>query len=399
MSEHATLAPSAASRWIACPGSVRLSRTIPNVETDYAAEGTFAHHIAAECLRESLDAANLIGYRHGGYECDAEMAGYVQEYLDVVRGLCDDEPSEAGTFYESAGDDLDEPKVFAERRVRLSPTIWGTADAIVWLPETKTLHVLDFKYGAGVFVPVEGNVQLGIYAAAAVSQMADTWGSAQTVVTHIVQPRHHRGGHHQTAIPIETLETWVDNVVLPAADATEAPDASFAAGDHCRFCDAKAVCPELKRSALATTRDLFDDETLTPAKTPPPPSLLTPVEISNALAAFPVVEQWIKAVRETAYGIATAGGSIPGHKVVQKTGRRKWRDDAEAEFVLDLFDVSPFTDPKLVSPAVAEKRLPRDSRAIMQMLAIKPSTGTVLVPDSDARPAHNAADVFVDDPA
>ena len=45
--EHATLSPSAAERWLVCPASIRMEATVPpEVESEYAREGTIAHALA-----------------------------------------------------------------------------------------------------------------------------------------------------------------------------------------------------------------------------------------------------------------------------------------------------------------------------------------------------------------
>lgn len=73
-----------------------------------------------------------------------------------------------------------------EQRVAVNPNVYGTADAVVWQPEKKALHVVDLKYGAGVPVEVNNNLQLMIYALAALLTMNY---NAETVTITIVQPR------------------------------------------------------------------------------------------------------------------------------------------------------------------------------------------------------------------
>ena len=53
--KHAKLSPSAAARWINCPGSIRLSEKVPPPpSSDYADEGTLAHAVAeTKLLRET----------------------------------------------------------------------------------------------------------------------------------------------------------------------------------------------------------------------------------------------------------------------------------------------------------------------------------------------------------
>ncbi len=48
---HARLSPSAAERWMTCPGSVKLSEGREDKGSAYAAEGTAAHELAEHILR------------------------------------------------------------------------------------------------------------------------------------------------------------------------------------------------------------------------------------------------------------------------------------------------------------------------------------------------------------
>lgn len=399
MGAHATLSPSASSRWMACPGSVRLCADVPDIESEHAALGTFAHEIAAKCLEERGDEAFVyFGEADGVHIVDQEMVDAIQDYLDVVHGYADQPDAQ----------------LLVEQRVEINDDIWGTADAIVYQPETLTevgkLHVFDFKYGAGVFVGIENNTQLGCYAVGALFQYSDRWQDISEVHIHIVQPRHHLGGHHTQMVAVETMTTWGTHVLEPAAVATRKDDAPLAAGEHCRFCDAKPTCPQLRSEALETAAHLFehpdgengvyivDTETgvVKAAAAPPAPSDLTPDQIAAALSMFPTIEQWMKAVHAHAYVLANKGTVIPGLKLVDKQGNRKWRDEAETADALKLFGVDPFvaSDPKLISPAAADKLLGKSDKDLTKLLAFKPTTGTSLVPDSDTRPALNAGDVF-----
>jgi hypothetical protein len=391
MSTHAKLSPSAAHRWIECPGSIRMQDGLPNDSSPHAAEGTFAHDIAAKCLLLEIDAEDYIG--HTGtvdgleFECDAEMAGYVQEYLDEVRAYC---------FMGAT--------LLVEERVRLFPDLWGTADAIVVSGDGADLHVFDFKYGAGVFVPITDNPQLGCYAAGAVLSNADLCRKVDTVTIHIVQPRHFQGGHHHQAVPIGKLMEWAEIDLHAAAAKTRYDDAPLHAGDHCQFCLAQPHCPEMRAQALAAAQDVFDDDNLALTKTPPAPSALTPEQLGNALTMFPVVEQWMRSVREFAHEYAERGGVVPDHKLVQKQGRnRAWVGDEEtirAKLAPLVNGASLDTKPKLLSPAQAEKLIRNKAtrEVVMSKLAAKPApSGTVLVPTSDPRPTFTPGAVFPSD--
>lgn len=393
-STHAKLAPSAAERWLKCPGSIKLCANLADVESPYAAEGTFAHAIAADCLRTGEDAVRMIGHTNNIFTCDEQMAAYVQEYLDVVREVHDPD--------ELPGVGLLESTLFVERKVSLvgvRPDIYGTADAIVVSHNGKTLSVFDLKYGAGVFVDVEDNPQLKLYALGALLSMPEC-AKIEHVCLYVVQPRHYSGGCHYFSLSSSDLLAKFAAEIQRGAAATDASEAKVNPGEHCRWCLAKPHCPTLRAAALERTKHLFDDRAmsahrLVPVKSPPPVGSLTTAEIANALEVFPLIEEWMKAVREHAYDRAAKGDVAPGFKLVDKTGNRKWTDESAAELVLEAYDANPYAKPKLLSPAQAEKMLPKLQREIlMRQLAVKPKTGTVLVPASDKRPAITAGDVF-----
>ena len=119
--------------------------------------------------------------------------------------------------------------------------------------------------------------------------------------------------------------------------------------------------------------------------------------MGKALDAIPVVEQWIKAIHEHAYDLANKGEAIPGRKLVRKSGNRQWRDAAAAKsMLLEMLPegVEAYAEPKLLSPAQAEKKLDVIGKALVGELTKKPDAGTVLVSLSDKRPAFNPGDVF-----
>ena len=74
---HALLAPSSAHRWIECPGSVVLSKDIPETTSEYAEEGTFAHAVAAHCLNNpdfELSAGFVLTYEDNGVAISRERS-------------------------------------------------------------------------------------------------------------------------------------------------------------------------------------------------------------------------------------------------------------------------------------------------------------------------------------
>ena len=83
--EHSEIGASGAKRWMNCPGSVRLCRTIPNESSAAAEEGTAAHELAETCLKSGQDAVEFIDRTVHGFTVDEDMAEAVQVYLDYIR--------------------------------------------------------------------------------------------------------------------------------------------------------------------------------------------------------------------------------------------------------------------------------------------------------------------------
>lgn len=352
---HAKLSPSAAERWMTCPGSVVLSEGMPDKSSPFAEEGTCAHELAEKILMGSM----TIG--------DSEMMEHVCIYVDHVMNL-------GGQLH-------------IEQRVKVNDAIYGTADAVVWLGNEKHLHVCDLKYGAGVAVEVDGNLQLKIYALATLL----TFGyPAERVTATIVQPRcpHSDGPVRSVTYDVVDLLDFhadLEDAVRVVRDAQQhAPEALLDAGfltpsdKGCRWCKAAPKCPKLRSKAQEMAKQVFAPGLPYDAKA-----------LADTLDFLPILEGWIKNTREFAYGEAEKGNALPGYKLVEKRATRKWRGDiVDTDLVamgLDLDDI--YDEPSLKTPATIEKMLPKDQRALLDELTVKESSGHTLVHESDKRPA------------
>lgn len=365
-------------RWSACPGSVRLGSGVARKSSEYAAEGTAAHEIMEKVLTEGCDADVFLGreliVEGRAFVVDEEMVAAIQLYADAVRDV----------FDADQGDQL-----FVEHRFDLSHIydgLYGTADTVIWKPKGKRLIVKDLKYGAGLAVEVKENPQLRYYALGA---LVDLGLPARRVRIEIVQPRcPHPDGpiRHEEIDAIELMDFATD--LIEYAKATEDPNAPLNPGDHCRFCPAAALCPALHGKAQEVAARVFADD-----------KLYDPALLADTLTWLPVLEGWIKSVREFAYAEAEDGRSPPGWKLVEKRATRKWRDEAATVTWLrsNSVDEDSFMVSKLASPAAVEKLLPKDQRGALEELCVKESSGHSLAPVSDKRPAakESATDAFL----
>jgi len=369
--------PSAATRWFACPGSEAKCAAYPYTSSHAADQGTFAHLVASECLEKGMEPKQWLGSvsKDAKHTCDQEMVDAVTIYTDAVRSLA---------LLGEIRKDWIEKKVTTP-----DPVDNGTVDyaAVV----DRTLHVMDYKHGAGVYVDHEQNKQAMIYAVALLDEVGDKY-AIETVVVHIVQPRHEGAKPwRQEPRDARDLRIWGDMELVPAAKATEAKDAPLnPTEDGCRFCPAAVDCEARRAQAQEVAKFAFD-----PVPTKPPlPEMLAPEELSKILTLAPIVRQWLKAVEDRAYELGKAGTPPTGYKMVDKIGLRKWKDEDAARVALVDAGIEPFDIPKLLSPAKAEKALGKARAKLVAPLVHKPTTGILLVPESDKRPARNPAAVF-----
>lgn len=355
---HSPIGASSMDRWSICPGSVRLSVGIPKKTSVYAEEGTLAHDIAAKIL-EQTGQFNLE---------DREMHEAIAVYVTEVR----EKAKDADAF-------------LVEHRFDLSKIhngLYGTADAVIFNTKESTLYVYDFKYGAGIPVEVERNQQLMYYGLGA---LLSTGFLCRDVELVIVQPRcfHSDGPIRRWRFPsVELLDFAAD--LKAAALRTEDPNAPLVPGDHCGFCPASSVCPALHAKALAVAKEEFS-----------PSFSYDENKLAKTLEWLPVLEDWIKNVREFAYREAQHGRIPPGFKLVNKVARRKWRDPEQAMQTALANKQLGLVETCIKSITECEKVLGK--KGFNEMFAeavVSESSGLTLVHNSDKRPAHDPKTQF-----
>lgn len=350
-----------------CPGSVILSHGMPDKSSEHAAEGTRAHEVAETLLRDEQPEGAV----------SVEMMENVMIYVDHVLSLVDS----------------DDAVPHVEVRVKVTEQIWGTADAIVWVPAASTLFVRDLKYGAGVGVEVVDNLQLKIYALAALLTMGYP---AKFVDVGIVQPRKpHADGPVRTIVfdAIDLLDFHADLLdaearVLKARGEYAGTNLAAWAPKHlkptekgCHWCKAAPKCPAISQRAQAVAKIAF-----TP-NAPYDPKLL-----AETLDFLPILEGWIKNTREFAYAEAERGHVPPDYKLVDKVASRKWNVTPGVVATALGVPVDKVTKPlELLPVGDIEKMAPgknKEARAqFLSAMVVKESSGHTLVHVSDKRDA------------
>ena len=358
MAQHSRIVGgSTAKRVIACPGSVALvDKMPPKPSSKYADEGTLLHDVIAEVLDKHADPASFLGRQYNDIVLTEDLLE--RKLLPALAALDEIDP-EGDMAY------------VVESRVgfnNLIPDVFGSTDLLGRIGDRAV--VLDWKFGDGVPVEAEENAQLLFYAAAAMRTAGTSWvfANAEEIELIIVQP--------------PSIKRWVtdhkrvaafESDLLRAVKTAQKPDAPLAAGDHCRWCAAKPLCPVMTGALDRVAKENLD---------------LMPVDqIAHYLDQLPMLENFIKELQQLAHGLMEEGKVIPGWKLVNKRATRQWTDEKKAEEWLNAREVYPFQEPKLLSPAQAEKAIKHTKQELPADLVVAVTSGSTIAPENDPRPA------------
>lgn len=360
---HHPLGPSAAHRWLNCPGSVRLTAEIEDEQSMYSAEGHAAHYVSELCRKKGQPASEYLGYTDENMVwpdgkpivCDQEMVDGVQYFLDYVNAL----PGEP----------------FYELRVSYSqwiPGAFGTADDI--RIAEPVCYVSDFKYGKGVQEWAEKNAQLMLYGAGTLEELEHLYEIEEFRLA-IIQPRLDHVS--EWSLTRKELLRWLRDVAAPGARETEEEHAEVKPGPWCQFCKIKLRCRERANWVLGVTDEagpLFDN-----------------AELALVLPHLDAIRGWCNDMEQLAMSEIQKGSRVGDYKLVEGRSNRSWRDEEKAiralrnTYKLKVNDIQPR---KLLSPPQLEKLVGK-KHPIFQgdRYVYKPQGRPKLAPGSDSRPS------------
>lgn len=382
--QHANLSPSSAERWISCPASIRMTAEhaddIDDKDSPYALEGTIAHALA------ELEASHTFGlttrkqyhaarrdwlkwfsaqrYPEGTYD---EMYGHVKDYIKFV--------AQRLKLYPGS-------RVLLEQRMDSGvPECWGTSDTVIFSPTH--VEIIDFKYGAGMFVSAQGNPQLRLYGCGALDTYGDMLGDTEKVYCTVFQPR--MDNYDTEELTADELRAWRDNVALPAARETAQPDARFGpSAAACKWCPVANIC---RVRVEAATQEDFGRK----------PEVIDADELAELLHRIPDIKAWCASVEKYALEQSYGNGlQLPGWKVVMSGGKRSITDHAAAvQTLIDAgYPAEQVADFKTKAIGTLEKLVGKTKlpELLGPELLRKGDGKESLVPASDPRPAVGSND-------
>lgn len=262
-----------------------------------------------------------------------------------------------------------------EKRVDFSsyvPEGFRTADCI--LLGDGELHIIDFKYGKGGEVSAEHNPQMMLYALGTYLEYSFLF-QIEAIKMTIVQPR--IGNISEYSMLVEELLEWAELTVKAKAQMAWNGEGNFIAGEHCKFCRAKASCRERARKNLEAEKFEMKEG-----------ALLSLDEIEEALEKAIDLAKWAEDLKEYALSESLEGNDIPGWKAVEGRGSRNFTDNELAIKKLKEAGIAEelLYERKRYTLAQIEKMVgAKDFKNIVGDLVIKNPGKPTLVVEADKR--------------
>jgi hypothetical protein len=352
---------STAKRVIACPGSVALVQKVPpKPATEYSVRGSLLHKVIALILEHGNPPSDFLGATHteDGISATLDQELLDEKILPALAALNEIDPDNCMEYVVEAEVSFGD----------LLPGVFGSADLIGRIGNRAV--VLDWKFGDGVAVDAEENEQGLFYTAAAMRTERLEWvfDGATEIEIVIVQPPVVR----RWVTTLHRVAQFENDLVRAVRD-SQSIAAPMKAGDHCRWCAAKPICPLMTGVVDRALQKQIKE--------------LDVQQLSDALSRASLLEEWVSDLRGLALQVLESGNPVPGYKLVQKRAARKWTDEEAAATALKAAGIDPYEAPSVLSVAQAEKKLKTVKKPLPSELMTSQSSGTTMAPESDPRPA------------
>ena len=244
-----------------------------------------------------------------------------------------------------------------------------------------TLYVWDYKYGYGIVDEYE-NWQGLCYAIGALDRILNNGNpnSPQIeqyayVEIRIVQPRpyHKNGPVRPWRIPATDLRPYANILHMSAAAALK-ENAPTVSGPHCRYCNARHVCPAAQKASMNAV-DVIDQNTPDELN-----NTALGAEITILRRAKEMVEWRLAALESQALTHIRQGQMIPGYSAETRQGRQVWtRPKNEIISLGEMYEIDLRKPVEVITPKQALKA--GIDEAVINAYSETPKRGLKLVPD------------------
>lgn len=371
MSSHSIFAPSSGAQLIHCAGSVLLQAQFPEDEDSVASmTGTASHWWGAEHLAEDGSRPPVGAVAPNGVTVTQSMADGATQWIEAVEDIL----AESGTA----------AVMNVERTVQI-PTVhelcYGTPDTDIWVPWSKTLHVVDFKGGRLLHEPKE-HVQCIQYAEGRVLELIAADPTLQdqhiTVVITIVQPN----AYH----PLGTVRSWtcnagdlraIINKLKAQALLALGPNPPTVTGEGCRYCRARHACTANQRRAYEAVH-YVDSATARPLH-----GAELALELRILEDAMDALKSRLTGLEQQAY-VEAREGKVPGYGLESSRGKLDWVQPAADVVALgDAMGVDLRKPLAAITPTQAKKLI--DESVIKAYAAHTPGSARLVRTDNLAQ--------------
>jgi len=340
------LRASEAGIWANCPGSTVLAK-VAESNTDANREGDLLHALT------SRDSAAIKKTGMVVIDAHRDMAEAAREYCESLAAT--GHPGQWETAFKDGS---------------LPEGVRGTCDYFAFHGESRTLHVVDLKFGFGSVQAFE-NWQLLTYSIGAMDQMHGR--SVEKIRLHIYQPRDYGSAEPYKIweLPLRDWKTWAAMLKGRVDYARAGTPAET--GAWCRYCPSRIFCPAFKESSSHALESI---------RSSPEDTLLTPSAISAELEYLRRAEAIIKSARvafeDFVISEIKSGRPVLGWQIGRTTGRRYWSASTEEIKAVAAMTGMELTEEKPISITAAWKNT--KARPILETLVTKSEGSEKLVP-------------------
>lgn len=374
------LNPSSADRWMTCTASPKYIYDnwdrLPPENHMFSDPGNTAHEVAAALLQtREIIPGNC------PTKVDGDMHWHAFNYAEFVLGLMQPESN-----------------LLVEKKLPLFYAQGRNAVIDAAIIDPDFLHIVDFKYGEGVIVSPEYNLQASIYAKTA-TYNGERWVEPPKdfpVSITIFQPRT-RGDapYHTWETTWQEIKEITENIIVSAIAIQNSRNLVFLPSEKaCQFCPAKGFCDARQKTLTKDVEALavIDNG----PRTLPKADTLPDSQLAAILTHKAQIISWLNDAEEYALTSMKAGKAIPGFKLVtSRGGNRYWTNPEKAGKLLQASTIlreEEIYKKTVIGPGAAEKLLGKHKLNVeLTNLISRPPGQPVIAKADDER-----EDCFID---